>query len=129
MGRLRGKLALFGAASGLQAYPPHGARASRQRRRGGAIAVVDVCSANGSVAAVYDRRTDYTITQILGTHRADSATGNRCPTRRLVRHRSQIRERNSTLVPLHYDLSRVAGLGELDGFFELLKWKVMGDDR
>ena len=49
--------------------------------------------------------------------------------RRLVRHRSQIRERNSTLVPLHYDLSRFAGLGELDGFFELLKWKVMGDDR
>jgi hypothetical protein len=30
---------------------------------------------------------------------------------------------------IHYDLSRVAGLGELDGFFELLKWKVMGDDR
>jgi hypothetical protein len=46
-----------------------------------------------------------------------------------VRHQSQIRERNSTLVPLHYDLSRFAGLGELDGFFELLKWKVMGDDR
>ena len=57
------------------------------------------------------------------------ATGNGCPTRRLVRHQSQIRERNSTLVPLHYDLSRFAGLGELDGFFELLKWKVMGDDR
>ena len=35
----------------------------------------------------------------------------------------------SGLAEIQHDLSRVAGLGELDGFFELLKWEVMGDDR
>ncbi len=34
-----------------------------------------------------------------------------------------------SLTEIHYDFSRVAGLGEFDRFLELLKWKAMGDDR
>src|SRR5207237_8873411 len=52
VGRLRGKFALFGAAPGLQAYPPHGTRASRQGRSRSAVAIIDVYV----VAAVYDWR-------------------------------------------------------------------------
>jgi len=105
MGRLRGKFALFGAASGLQAYPPHGARASRQRRSGGAVALVRRICSGGRVACSIKQMQP---TQLPTEPEVPSARG---------------------FAEIHYDLSRVTGLGELDGFFELLKWKVMGDDR
>jgi hypothetical protein len=34
-----------------------------------------------------------------------------------------------SVAEIHYDFSGVAGLGEFDCFFELLKWEAMGDDR
>src|SRR2546423_12648017 len=100
MGRLRGRSALFGTASGLQAYPPHGTRASRQRRGRGAVAVAPPISGSRRVAYIYH------------TNAADTAAST-----------DQKEAQLGRLAEVQHDLSRVAGLGELNGFFEVLKWK------
>jgi len=69
-------------------------------------------------SALIDRRYREARRLVHQTNAADTAASTR-KKRRLLRR----------LTKIQHDLSAITGLGEVDGFFELWKRKVMSDDR